>query len=98
LPQIHGLAKAVKKFVPAKADEILSEEEQGKIKAYINRQGTQALGRLPQVDRVCPASSGIAKLLACCCWLCRSTDLLLLEVDAEVQEFVATLKDWSLKW
>lgn len=29
---------------------------------------------------------------------CRSTDLLLLEVDAEVQEFVACLKDWPLKW
>lgn len=36
-------------------------------------------------------------LLPCMC-VCRSTDLLLLEVDAEVQEFVATLKDWSLKW
>lgn len=29
---------------------------------------------------------------------CRFTDLLLLEVDAEVQEFVSCLKDWPLKW
>jgi hypothetical protein len=29
---------------------------------------------------------------------CRYADLLLLEVDEEVKEFVATLKDWSLEW
>lgn len=44
LPQIHGLAKAVKAFVPGKADEIMSQEEQDKVKAYIGRQGAQALG------------------------------------------------------
>jgi hypothetical protein len=29
---------------------------------------------------------------------CRSADLMLLEVDAEVQEFVTCLKDWDIKW
>jgi hypothetical protein len=31
-------------------------------------------------------------------FLCRYADLLLLEVDEEVKEFVGTLKDWSLEW
>lgn len=44
LPQIHGLAKAVKAFVPEKADEIMSQDKQKKVKAYIKRQGAQALG------------------------------------------------------
>lgn len=29
---------------------------------------------------------------------CRKVDLLLLEVDEEVKEFVGKLKDWSLDW
>lgn len=38
--QIHELAEEVKDFVPEKADEVLSADEQGKIKDYIDRQGT----------------------------------------------------------
>jgi hypothetical protein len=37
--QIHYLAEKVKDFVPEKADEVLSAEEQGKIRDYVNRQG-----------------------------------------------------------
>lgn len=38
----------------------------------------------------------VSSMWMLCC--CRFTDLLLLEVDAEVQEFVSCLKDWPLKW
>lgn len=82
--------------MPEKADEIMCQEEQKKVKAYINRQGAQTLGRLEQwgVQRRHEKCLRVVAVYVCC----RSTDLLLLEVDAEVQEFVATLKDWSLKW
>lgn len=36
--QIHDLATEVREFVPEKADEILSSDDQDKIKGYINRQ------------------------------------------------------------
>jgi hypothetical protein len=35
---------------------------------------------------------------ASACLFRRYADLLLLEVDEEVKEFVATLKDWPLEW
>jgi hypothetical protein len=136
--QIHDLAEEVKDFVPEKADEVLSAEEQGKIKDYISRQGVNAAvlwqhalqGALGadvasslQTKTLQYCTSAAAQLLhlsfAGSAWPplarnsrdrvvvpassklsahCRATDLLLLEVDAEVQEFVCCLKDWPLKW